>query len=119
MARISESSRDYRKAFLILDPEVVQHLYEWHGGQFTPTYALASTGQNNLVSPKMIEDAISELESVARKQRGKLKKDINALIGDLDAVVSYPQEHSAREAGMDIAESEYEYYDNPWKRFMV
>lgn len=119
MARVTDLSPEYRKAFLILDPEVVQHLFEWHGGQSTPTYSLASTGMNNLVSPKMIEDAIGELERTARTLRGKLKKDINALIGDLDAVVSYPEEHSARVAGMDIAEGEYEYYGNPWKRFMV
>lgn len=119
MARVSETSPDYRKAFLIVDPDIIRTLSYWTGSQSSATYSLASTGSHKLVSPGMIDDAIYELERELRKVSGNVKKELKNLIADLDAIVSYPEEHSARAAGMDIAEDEYEYYANPWKRFMV
>lgn len=43
---------------IFLEPSVRKRLYEWHGGQFTPTYALASSGGG---TAEMFEEAESEL----------------------------------------------------------
>ena len=120
MARIPETSPDYKKRFLILPEGVAEQLYNWHGGQWSGVYSLASTGDHDLVSPAMIERAISELEQDRKRVKSrKDKRELDNLISELDMVLSSPREFSAREAGMDIEESDYEYSRNPWKRFMV
>ena len=100
----------WRKRQIILEPELVQKLFDWHGGQFTPTYALASTGMENLVSLSMIDAAKDELEGVLRKVPGKKeKKDLRGVIGDLDMARTFWSESTAKRAGMDMSEDEYEY----------
>ncbi len=109
---ISEDSPDYKKRFIILPEGVATQLYNWHGGQWSGVYSLASTGDHDLVSPAMIERAISELEQDRSKIKNrKDKRDLGNLIGELDMVLSSPYEFSAKEAGMEI--DEYEYSPNP------
>lgn len=86
---------------------------EWHGGQNTATYRLASIGSNNLVSLSMIDAAIDELEkipSTAKYPEDVDRENLEALIGDLDLVRSSWKEFSAKEAGLESdPDFEYEY----------
>lgn len=104
---------EWRKRQIILEPELVEQLFDWHGGQFTPTYALASTGQNNLVSLSMIDAVLNELGPLSRSQSTpkRDRAELRDLLGDLDAVRRFWREHSAEWAGMDIKEYEYDTAD--------
>jgi len=105
----------WRKRQIILEPELVERLFWWHGGQFTPTYALASTGMRELVSLSMIDAAKDELEAsfsrCAKKSDLSTEDlaDLELTIGELESARSYWSESTADRAGMDMAEDEYEY----------
>lgn len=100
----------YRKCEILLDSELVSRLYDWHSGQRSAVYSLASTGDHNLVSLSMIDRALVELRSVYRKEKpGKGKRELSNLIGDLSNVRVYWRESSAKEAGMGLSEGEYGY----------
>jgi hypothetical protein len=79
-----------------LDPAVRRRLYDWHGGQFTPTYALASSGGGNAAAYEEAESELGRLEMrlerdllVARSNaehrriRGQLRS-VASLIDDLE-----------------------------------
>ena len=91
-----------------LEDSVIEALYSWHGGQGSAVYSLASTGHESLVSRSMIDAALPELESAVHSAKGKDKKQLKALIGELQAIRSFASEFSAGEAGMDIEEYEYD-----------
>ncbi len=91
-SRPNGSSNIWRKRQIALPPEIVSELYAWHGGQFTPTYALASTAHSDFVSLSMIDGAIVDLDST----KGKKPKDLRDLIGDLYVVREYWKEHAEK-----------------------
>lgn len=91
-----------------LDGGVVGALYEWHGGQSSMVYSLASTGAHDLVSRSMIRAAIDELQPDLLRSSGKDRKHLEALIADLEMILDYPEGASASEAGMDIEEYDYD-----------
>jgi hypothetical protein len=100
---------EWRKRQIILDPELVARLEEWHGGQFTAVYSLVSTGSHDLVSLSMIDAAMDELEADLRKTKGEERMILRDAIGDLAGIRQFWREHTAKEAGMDLAEDEYKY----------
>lgn len=107
----------YHRRNLILDPELVQALFEWHGGQFTPTYSLASTGMNNYVSQSMIERAVRELSSFKSSIKGKEKKHLLKTIDELNMVLHYPEEYSTKAAGLGDEDAGYDRVnENPRRR---
>ncbi len=116
---------EWRKRQIILDPEIVRALGDWHSGM-DAIYALSSTGDLYLVSLSMIDAALNLLE---REERGikvrlkeaKQRKDksiikstgsnlrhINKLIGDLKNVRIFWKENSAKEAGMSNHDDGYD-----------
>lgn len=99
----------WRKRQIILPPELVEELFAWHGGQFTPTYALASTGFDDLVSLSMLDAALTELERDVRATKGNAKKELANVVAGVEGIRWYWKESSAREAGMGLSEDEYEY----------
>lgn len=100
-AKVASAHRSiWRKRQIILEPQVVEHLFEWHGGQNSALYALASSGMRDLVSLSMIHAALGELER---------EKGATELVGELDTILRFWPEHSTQEYGMDLDESEYEY----------
>lgn len=107
----------YHRRNLILDPELVQALFEWHGGQFTPTYSLASTGMSNYVSQSMIERAVRELSSFKSSIKGKEKKHLLKTIDELYMVLESPREYSTKEAGVGDVDDGYDRVsENPRRR---
>lgn len=101
------------KRHLILSSDIIERLSQWHGGQWTATYSLLSTGLNNLVSPAMVEAAIDELASVEKRIKDKKTLgELYILIGDLQMMVDYPEEFDARAAGMDVKEYKYDSLDD-------
>jgi hypothetical protein len=87
--------RDYHRRNLIVDRDLALRAMEWHGGQGSSVYSFASTAMNDYVSPSMIDDAVSELESKNRKRHTKKSlKKLDQLIGDLDAVARYSDEYT-------------------------
>jgi hypothetical protein len=112
---------NWRKRQIILEPELVTELFNWHGGQFSPLYSLASTGQGHLVSLSMIDGGLRELEldiadlkKKKDKNSKKLLKECKDVLGNLDLVRNYWPEHSADWAGMGLEESDYEYDHKDW-----
>lgn len=105
----SDKVEIWRKKQLVLPEEVVEQLALWHGGQNTATYRLMSTGMRNLVSPAMIYDAELELESI--KARGQEKKDLEELLGELEGIRRFWQEHTGQSAGMDLMDEDIEHDD--------
>lgn len=116
---------NFRKRQIILPDGLAEKVSEWHGGQSTATYALSSSGMEDLVSLSMIDAAMEELETDLNKMkkqddsirisaaRGKgfrnQIKDLDNILGDLENVRHSWEESSAQEAGMDLDEDEYEY----------
>ena len=98
----------WRRREIMLPEELVPKLFDWHGGQFTAVYALASTGMRNLVSLSMIDAALRELEGVERKARAADRENLSEVIGELQAVRSYWKEHSYEESGAAEEGQEYE-----------
>lgn len=110
-----EGDRIWRRRQIVLEPELVRHVFAWHGGQGTATYALASTGLHNLVSLQMIDAAIEELEAMAvqseRKGRRKDGRDLRNLAGELRTVRQFWQEHTAQAAGLLAGEDPENFYE--------
>jgi hypothetical protein len=101
----SGQNADWRRRQIILPSEIVHALSEWHGGQYTATYALMSSGMNDLVSLSMIDAAVEDLTP----QRDE--EEVQELIDELIHVRQYWQEHSAKEAGMLEGRDEEEFYE--------
>lgn len=100
---------EWRKRQIMLPEGLVEKLFEWHGGQSTAVYALASTGMRDLVSLSMIDAAKEELDKDRSRVRGqKEKRELAATVTGLDEVRHFWREHSAQEAGMDVEEYEYD-----------
>jgi len=97
---------EWRKRQVILDEALVAKLFDWHGGQFTATYALASSGLRDLVSLSMIDDALGELE---REQARLNNEELGELLGELQGVRIFWKEQTAKEAGMGLTEEEYDF----------
>jgi hypothetical protein len=74
-------------------------------------YALSSTGSENLVSLSMIDAAMNLLRGLGRRTKGKDRKDLAELVGDLETARTYWKESSAKEAGMDIDVYRYDRQD--------
>lgn len=91
-----------------LEGGVVGALYQWHGGQGSMVYSLASAGDGDLVSRSMIRAAMDELDRDRPRISGEDKQHLEALLGELELILSYPEGASASEAGMDIDEYEYD-----------
>lgn len=113
-----------RRRTIILPHEIDQALFDWHGGQGSAVYALASTGMHHLVSISMIDAAIKELERDRAYEKSKRRhasaRDLGRLIGELEMIRSSPREFSAEEAGLeyhdegyDLARSTSALYKNP------
>lgn len=83
-------------------PSLLDNLYDWHGGQSSAVYALASTGSSHLVSLSMIDAALDDLRSTLRglKGRGSNKKHLRSTIEDLSSVRLFWPEFSAKEHGI-------------------
>ncbi len=116
------ANTEWRKRQIILPEELVTKLFEWHGGQFTAIYALASSGMRGLVSLSMIDAAsveisvdIKDLDSRKRRrfpkstQEKKLEiRELKELLGELETIRQFWKEHSAKESGME-AEEDFDY----------
>ena len=109
------STQAERRRNIILDPDLVSDLFQWHGGQDSFVYSLASTGMQNYVSISMVKRAISELEK--DKSRVKDKKDKKHLLATIDGlymVTDSPSEYTAKAAGLGDEDSGYDMYrENP------
>ncbi len=103
---------EWRKRQIILPEELVGKLFEWHNGQDSSVYALASCGMRDLVSLSMIDAAVQELEllhaQMKRKEREQAE-DLEECIGELSGVRSFWKENSYKEAGMSLSDSEIEF----------
>lgn len=97
-------SQQTRKREIILPHELIEPLSQWHSGMDS-IYALSSTGANDLVSISMITRALEELERIQRRHPDD---ELDNLIGELQMITMSPREFSAREAGMDIEEYEFD-----------
>jgi hypothetical protein len=98
----------WRKRQIVMERELADRVCDWHGGQWTATYALCSTGQGHLVSLSMLDAAIDELVNVHREKsrfpgsRGRAsRKDLNEVIGELQLLRQYWRESSAKEYGIE------------------
>lgn len=81
---------------LVLPTELCTRVSEWHGGQWTPTYSLCSTGACDYVSPSMVEAAADELEGPAGPyDTPELRADREDLADELRLMVAYPEEYRA------------------------
>ena len=95
----------WRQRQIILPEELVERLFQVHGGQGDPVYALASSGMRNLVSLSMMDAALDTLSS----QRGRAAQGLVLHVFDgLTEVRQYWKEFSAKEAGMGMEEGDYE-----------
>ena len=101
----------WRKRQIVLPDTLVERLFDWHGGQSSMVYALASTGMRHLVSLSMIDGAIDELIGVKARSRGKGMRGLKPVIDGLGEVRQFWKEHSAKEAGMDTGRAEYDARD--------
>lgn len=81
---------------LILPSDLCERVSHWHGGQFTATYALCSTGLSHHVSVAMVEAAADELEGPCGPyDTPDLRADREALVGELRDFVTFADEHRA------------------------
>jgi len=102
----------WRRMQVILEPELVERLSQWHTGM-DAIYALSSTGAHNLVSLSMIDEALDDLqrlEASGRVRRGEALWHLQGTIGELHTVRVFWQEHSAKEAGMLVGEDPETFY---------
>jgi len=99
----------FHRRNLILPDGLAEKVSHWHGGQFTPTYSLSSTGDHSYVSQAMIKDAIDELSRIKRSGKStqggyaykfpaKEWKELREIISELDMVLHYPSEFSTMAA---------------------
>jgi hypothetical protein len=112
-----ERTKDFYRRNLILPdragddgPKVIDTLYAWHGGQFTGVYSLASTGDHDYVSASMIDRALTELRADVKKAKGKDKKELKEVIGELQMVIDFPNEFTVKAATGDDVDSGYDTY---------
>jgi hypothetical protein len=91
----------WRKRQIILPEPLVHRIDQWHGGQHTAVYALASTGRQDLVSLSMIDAALADLKSDERLARGKQRTELKHAVSGLHEVRHFWREHSAKEAGLE------------------
>lgn len=101
---------DKRRRNIILDEDLVNDLFQWHGGQDSSVYSLASTGLHDYVSVSMIERAIRELESFKSTIKGKDRKHLSNTIGGLYVVAESPNEYTAKAYGLGDKDSGYDMY---------
>lgn len=121
-----ERHTEWRKRQVILPSEIRHRLEDWHGGQTSATYALASSSYRHLVSLSMIDMAVQELERVlGRETKGPKphglsgrtgldkhdRKALSNVIDELTAVRLYWREYSAKEAGMEDHDEGYDTRD--------
>lgn len=97
-ANAQDGDADYHRRNVILDEDLALKAMDWHGGQGSMVYSLASTAYaGHLVSPSMIDAAIVELEQDRRGEHDKgdrkLAEDLANLIGELDDVARFSDEH--------------------------
>jgi len=104
-------NEEWRRRQIILPETLVERLFEWHGGQSTAIYALASSGMRGLVSLSMLDAAIVELEKEKKSARGRRRTELNAVLGGAQEARTYWREHSAKEAGVDVDEYDYDTTD--------
>lgn len=113
MARqIKNPQRDksfYRRN-LIIDPDLVERASHWHGGQGTALYSFTSTASHDYVSPSMIQSAIGDLEYSKSKlsRHNRSRKELDEIIGELDAIMNFPSEFSTKEAGLGDVDAGYD-----------
>ena len=106
---------EWRKRQIVMDPELVRRVDHWHSGQFSRSYALASTGARDLVSLSMVDAALFELRQERERFRTRLKagqlRDLGKTIDALAYLRTYWAERSAAAAGMDVEEYAYDETD--------
>lgn len=62
---------------IVLDRDDVTELFNWHGGQGSAVYSLASTGLEHRVSVEMIVEAVNELQrDLTREQHYLAERDL-------------------------------------------
>ena len=103
-----EAREDYHLRNIVMDEDLVQRVFDWHGGMYTMTYSLASTGLQDFVSASMLDAAADEL---ARPPKHQLEPELEADRHDLWATLSdladYPDENLASEMGCSTSDSGY------------
>lgn len=73
---------------VITDRELINDLFDWHGGQGDPVYAIASSSQaGRPVSRELVDRAVSSLNQLAREIDGKENK--RHLGGVINALIPY------------------------------
>lgn len=113
---IEPGDPEYHRRNIILPEGLAESVLSWHGGQNSYTYSLGSVGMEDYVSASMIDAAVDELEMDSRKMPvGDDRRDLENLIGELDAVARFASEHTAEEAGLGDVDSGYADWlmDNP------
>ena len=77
-------------AQVLVDYDLALLMSEWHGGQWTPTYAVSSSALSGRpVDAELVQAAINELSAVlthirTRHGKGYARKDVDALAGMID-----------------------------------
>lgn len=103
-----EDREDYHLRNIIMDEELVQRAFDWHGGMYSMMYSLASTGLSDFVSASMLDAAADEL---ARPTKHALEDEDEADRHDLWATLSdladYPDENTAEYMGTSTSDSGY------------
>lgn len=93
----SPEDPDYHRRNVVLEEKLALSAMEWHGGQGSMLYSLASTAYaGHLVSPSMIDAAIGELKQAQSwdnvKEDRALATELQDLIGELDGVARFSDE---------------------------
>lgn len=102
-----EGAADYHRRNVILDKDLALKAMEWHGGQGSMIYSLASTAYaGHFVSPSMIDAAVNELES-SKGDTPDLQRELEELIGELDARARFSSESTTKEYGLGDVDDGY------------
>ncbi len=105
---VDDDHPEYHRRNLILDQELALEAMNWHGGQGSYVYSLASTAMNDYVSPSMIDAAVNELERDLSKIKKKSdRKELENLIGELDMRARGSEEFTTKEYGVGDVDSGY------------
>ena len=100
--------KDYHLRNIVMDEALTSRVFDWHGGQFTMTYSLASTGKGDLVSASMLDAAADELEVPSKHPvSAEDKEDCDDLIATLRDLADYPDEDTAERMGLYPHDSGY------------
>jgi hypothetical protein len=103
-----EARKDYHLRNVVLDEELVERIFQWHGGQNTMTYSLASTGLNDFVSPSMCDAAADELAQAPKHPLSpEDEEDRHDLWATLQDLADYPDENTAEHMGCSTSDSGY------------